>query len=80
MRVLTYCVTAAPGAAQTLRRGFTGHITVAFFFVLYTRPKYLGITGSLVPYLYILGINRKGTYYPKRLIICLKRRGYLLTY
>jgi len=27
MRVLTYCVTAAPGAAQTLRRGFAGHIT-----------------------------------------------------
>ena len=32
MRVLTYCVTAAPGAAQTLRRGFAsmspGHITL----------------------------------------------------
>jgi len=27
MRVLTYCVTAAPGAAQALRRGFAGHIT-----------------------------------------------------
>jgi len=34
MRVLTYCVTAAPGAAQTLRRGFAGvspsHITRKF--------------------------------------------------
>ena len=32
MRVLTYCVTAALGAAQTLRRGFAsvspGHITL----------------------------------------------------
>jgi len=27
MRVLTYCVIAAPGAAQALRQGFAGHIT-----------------------------------------------------
>jgi len=30
MRVLTYCVTAAPGAAQALRRGFAGHITLIY--------------------------------------------------
>jgi len=28
MRMLTYCVTAAPGATQALRRGFAGHITL----------------------------------------------------
>jgi len=28
IRILTYYVTAAPGAAQALRRGFAGHITV----------------------------------------------------
>jgi len=31
MRVLTYCVTAAPGAAQALRRGFAGHITLPYY-------------------------------------------------